>query len=480
MKLILLAILILSQSICYGQQGSIMKGSERGDMIDSYINHLLQRQGIPGAAIAIVKDNEIIHRKNYGLSNIEHQVPITDKSIFRVYSLTKPIISVGIFQLIENGQVSLDDLVSKYISDLPESWNYIQVKHLLSHSSGLPDMAPIPEFMDLSEEESKKKVFSQELRFKAGERYNYNQTGFWILQKIIESVTGEAMSSFILKNQFNSNKNVFFSSDSRDVILNRATPYFSFSKGTLMLDHPYLQGDYAHALNGLNITMDEFIKWDKHFSEDEFLDLSTKELMWQNFPYTKSDKTFAYGWDKVNVNGNISYGFSGSMCTAYRVFPNKNLSIIFLSNGLDKWYNIGNIMNHIASLVDEDILDINNLAFESLLRASFENDRDNFTLEYHKIKKYPRLMKNDFENHLNDVGYFCLLSLGDNEKAIEIFELNTRLFPNSWNVYDSLADAYERNANNEKAILNYQKALDLNVDQEYKANTLSKIKNLQD
>ena len=472
MKQLFITILLISHLICFSQNNS-----EINSKINDYIEHLIKRQGIPGVSIAIVKNGETIYKNKFGYANIEHQVPISDNSIFRVYSLTKPIISVGIFQLIEEEKINLDDTVSKYIYDLPVSWNNIKIKHLLSHSSGLPDMSPNSEFKDLTEEQAKEKVFNQDLKFESGEKYDYNQTGFWMLQNIIENITDESLADYILKNQFNSDKKTFFSSDSRDIILNRVTPYFPFEKGTLIIDHPYLQGSYAHSKNGLNITLDEFISWDKKLNEDKFLNKESLKLMWQSFPFTKSNKNFTYGWDKIMVNNYISYGFSGSLCTAYRIFPEKNLSIIFLTNGLTKWYNIDNIVNHIVSLVDKDILNINNLAFETVLRATYENE--DFSSNYQAIKNNPIFENNNFEAHLNDVGYFWLLGLNNSKKAICVFELNTKEFPKSWNTFDSLADAYEKNGNSDKAIFNYLKAIDLNPNEEYKTKIKIKIEKLR-
>ncbi|QIE58237.1 serine hydrolase [Rasiella rasia] len=472
MKQLRIVILLISPLLCFSQNNS-----EINAKLNDYIEHLIKRQGIPGVSLAIVKDGETIYEKNFGYANIEHQVPISDESIFRVYSLTKPIVSVGVFQLIEEKKIALDDAVSKYITDLPLSWNGIKIAHLLSHSSGLPDMSPISEFKDLTEEQAKNKVFQQGLKFESGEKYDYNQTGFWILQKIIENVTDESLADFILKNQFYSGKNTFFSSDSRDIVRNRVTPYFPFEKGTLMIDHSYLQGSYAHSKNGLNITLDDFISWDKKLNADKFLNKESKKLMWQSFPFTKSNKSFAYGWDKIMVNNYESYGFSGSLCTAYRVFPENNLSIIFLSNGLTKWYNIDNIINHIASLVDGDVLDINNLAFETVLRTTYENE--DFSAKYQTIKNNPIFENNNFEAHLNDVGYFWLFGLSNPKKAINVFELNTKEHPKSWNAFDSLAEAYEKNGNADKAKINYLKAINLNPNEEYKSKTSVKIDNLK-
>jgi len=445
--------------------------------IDKYIEHLIDRQGIPGVALAVIKDDKIIHQKNYGYANLEHQVPVTDQSIFRLYSLTKPIIAVGIFQLIENGKISLDDTVSKYVADLPESWQSIQIKHLLTHSSGLPDMRPLANYQDITEVEARAKVITQKQEFEAGETYDYNQTGFWLLQKVIEKVENVELSDYIINQQFElPTDTAFFSVDSRDIIQNRATPYFYFQTGSIMIDHPYLQGTYSNTMCGLNMTLHELIKWNDRFHHDKLITAASKKAMWQTFDYQNSDKIFTYGWDKHLVNDHISYGFSGGLVTAYRIFPADNLSIIFLSNGLAHYFNIENIVNHIASIVDEDIVDVNNLFFETLLQASVKNDIANFKKEYQKIKTKPNAQKTNFENQLNDLGYFWLFGFHNTEKAIEIFDFNRLENPTSWNTYDSLAEAYEHNGNKEKAITFYTKALNLNTQNNNNYNSKLKAK----
>ncbi|MFK7848272.1 MAG: serine hydrolase domain-containing protein [Rhodothermales bacterium] len=319
--------------------------------IDRYVDQVMERYGMPGVALAVVKGGEVIHKKNYGYANLEHRVPVSDASIFRVYSLTKPIIAVGVFQLIEQGKLSLEDQVSQYVSSLPAAWQPLQIKHLLTHSSGLPDMAPIFEFQDLTEEEAKTRVFGQELKFNPGETYDYNQSNFWLLKEIIEHITEVSLEEFIVLNQFSATPDTaFFSVDSRDIISNRATAYFPFTKGEISIEHPYLQGNYAYAMNGLNITLGEFIRWDAKLRANAFIKQDTKQHMWQTFPYTNSDKVFAYSWDKRVINKKASYGFSGSLVTAYRIFPASDMSIIFLSNGMGSFFDIEVVINNLASI----------------------------------------------------------------------------------------------------------------------------------
>lgn len=437
------------------------KEKVRSNEIVNYVNHILKRHEIPGVSLAILKNDSLIFKQNFGKANIEHDVSIADKSIFRVYSLTKPIVSVAIFQLIEQGKLSLEDEVSKYVKDLPQTWNSITIKYLLTHSSGLPDMAPFPKIQNFTEKKAKELVFDKDLLFKKGEKYVYNQTNFWLLQKVIEKISEKNIADFIVENQFENNrKNVFFSSDSKKIVSNRVTPYFYFETGEIQIDHPALVGDYMFAANGLNITVSEFLKWDKRLKKNKLLKPETKEKMWQTFHYTKSDKIFAFSWDKRVINNHISYGFSGSLITAYRIFPDDDLSIVFFSNGLGNYYNIENIINHLASLVDENIVDINNLAYEKLSQAIVDGDLKTLKVAFLSIKNNKKFNKVNLENLINDVGY-QLINQKRIEKAIQVFTFNTLENPTVANTFDSLAEAYFINKNDSLSAVNYKKAIAL-------------------
>ncbi|MFK8061083.1 MAG: serine hydrolase [Polaribacter sp.] len=429
--------------------------------IRTYINHIIKRHQIPGVSLAIIKNDSLLMKEHFGKANLEHNVPLSDSSIFRVYSLTKPIVSVAIFQLIEKGKLSLEDEISKYLKELPQTWNTIKIKHLLTHSSGLPDMVPFSKIEKLTEKQAQVLIFSEDLLSEKGEKYQYNQTNSWLLQKIIKKVSGEKMKDFIIDNQFKGErKNVFFSSDSKQIVSNRVTPYFYFETGKIQIDHPSLVGDYMFASNGLNITLNEFIKWHKRLKNNELLKLSTKENMWKTFDYTKSDKIFAFSWNKINVNKHPSCGFSGSYVTAYRIFPDDDLSIVFFANGLGNYFDIDNIINHIASLVDDDIVDINNLVYEKLSQAIIDEDLDEFKKVYSSIEKDTKFKDINLENMLNDVGY-QLINQKRMDKAIDVFRFNTIQNPTSANTFDSLGEAYFIIKDNSLAIENYKKAIDL-------------------
>ncbi|WP_408039141.1 serine hydrolase [Tenacibaculum amylolyticum] len=429
--------------------------------IEDYILEVQQQYEVPGISLCVIKGDEVFYKKNFGFANIEHSVPIKKTSIFRVYSLTKPIIAVTVFQLIEQGKLSLEDAISKYIKGLPDSWKDIQVKHLLTHSSGLPDMRVFGSGAELTEQSAKEKAFKESMRFSKGERYDYNQTNFWLLHRIIEKITGEKLADFIAKNQFEGERtNVFFSSDSKQIVKNRVTSYFPFATGTMIIDLPTIEGDYMFAANGLNITLDELVKWDKRLKENKLLKPETKMKMWETFSYTASDKVFGYSWNKITRNRHDSYGFTGSLITAYRIFPKDKLSIFLLSNGLGKIYDIDTVVDKIANIIDKDIYNVQEQTFYKLYQILEDKGLADFKKSYKTLNELPNYNELNLEEMVNSLGYTFLRNQ-ELQKAIQLFTFNTQQYPNSANVYDSLGEAYLIQNELKLAEKNYQKAIAL-------------------
>ena len=447
--------------------------------IDTYIKHIQKRHEIPGVAMAILKEGQIVYQKNFGYASLEHESPIIDQSIFRVYSLTKPIVAVAVFQLIEQGKLSLEDSIAQYVPEVPESWKKVQVKHLLTHSSGLPDMAPFTRMSKIDENQARDTVFSQSMKSALGAVYQYNQTNFWLLQKIIEKVSKEEFDDFILKNQFDGESDkVFFSSNSKEIVKHRVTAYFPFETGTIQISHPTIKGNYMWAANGLNITLREFIEWDQRLRSNQLLSKESKEKMWQTFNYANSQKQFAYGWDKRILNQHDSYGFSGSLITAYRVFPKDDISIVFLSNGLGSWYNIENIINHLASLVDTNIQDAQNTAFEWFSRAIVEDGATALPQSFSELKRHEHATSMNFEAAINDVGY-QLINQRRMQKALQVFRFNTEQFPQSANTFDSLGEVYVMMNEFDLAEANYKKAIALGGTQGNAKRMLERIQQIK-
>lgn len=174
---------------------------QQNKKINIYIAQVQKQYNIPGLALAVIKDGEVIHKKNYGLANIELSVPVTDKTLFPLFSTSKVISVIAIYQLIEQKKLSLNNYISDFLNDLPDSWGKVQIKNLVTHSSGLPD---IVSYSSDKEEDAKQKVYKDSIKFAPNKRFDYSQTNYWLINRIFQKVVGKTLSKYILDTQFQS------------------------------------------------------------------------------------------------------------------------------------------------------------------------------------------------------------------------------------------------------------------------------------
>lgn len=323
--------------------------------IDNYLTEVMKTYGIPGMSVGIVKNDKIIFQKYYGRENLESDKKVDSNSLFRVYSTTKLITNVAVFQLIEKGQLSLEDKISKYVENLPKEWQDVKIKNLLSHSSGIPDFERNNLPTNLSNAEVFERLSKEKMEFETGNQYSYNQTNYLLLAMTVEKITGQKFEDYVLKNQFSdANNKIIFNSDSFEKIPNRIQFYRYNDSLKQYEKSTHVGGLRAHPANGLAISLPDFLQWSIHLDKNQFLKGDTKKLMWKPFDYTNKQDIFAHGWEITKMGNIISYGFSGGNVNAYSIFPENGLSIIFMSNGYK--YNafppLYLITNHIAGLID--------------------------------------------------------------------------------------------------------------------------------
>lgn len=332
--------------------------SEQTKSIDNYLTEVMKTYDIPGLAVGVVKNDKIIFQKYYGRENLESDKKVDSNSLFRVYSTTKLITNVAVFQLIEKGQLSLEDKISKYVDNLPKEWQDVKIKNLLSHSSGIPDFERNNLPTNLSNAEVFERLSKEKMEFETGNQYSYNQTNYLLLAMTIEKITGQKFENYVLKNQFSDAKNkIIFNSDSFEEIPNRIQFYRYNDSLKQYKKSTHVGGLRAHPANGLAISLPDFLQWSIHLDKNQFLKDETKKLMWKPFDYTNKQNVFAHGWEITKTGNIMSYGFSGGNVSAYSIFPENDLSIIFMSNGYK--YNtfppLYIIVNHIAGLVDKQL-----------------------------------------------------------------------------------------------------------------------------
>ena len=176
------------------------------DAIDAFLGQEVQNKGRVGFSAAIVKDGRIVLAKGYGQRSLEEPLPVSNDTIFAIGSVTKQFTCVAVLLLAEAGKLSVHDPVGKYFPDLTRAAD-ITLLDLMNHVSGYPDYYPL-DFVDrrLMQPAKTDEVIGEyatgKLDFEPRTRYSYSNTGYLILGRVVEKVSGESMGAFLQSHIF--------------------------------------------------------------------------------------------------------------------------------------------------------------------------------------------------------------------------------------------------------------------------------------
>lgn len=176
------------------------------DVLDSYVD-----SSTPGLQYIVVDANETLFAYAGGWADIAKQKAMTLETTMMAYSMTKTLTAVAVLQLVEHGKLNLDDEIDKYLPNTPYAGQHITIRHLLDHTSGLPNPIPIrwahlvEEDSSFDEDAALKQVMqsNSKLAFEPGQKYAYNNIGYWLLGKILEQVSGQSYTAYVKANVLN-------------------------------------------------------------------------------------------------------------------------------------------------------------------------------------------------------------------------------------------------------------------------------------
>jgi CubicO group peptidase (beta-lactamase class C family) len=318
---------------------TLQASAQQPDKVDEFILAEMQRQKIPGLALAVVKDGKVIKAKGYGFANVEHQVPVKPETVFQSGSTGKQFTATAVLMLAEEGKLSLDDKISKYFTDAPDAWKEITVRNLLSHTSGTTDYPKDFDFRrDYTEVELVKRAAQIPLAFRPGEKWSYSNLGYVLLGILIHKVSGQFYGDFLQERVF---KPLGMTTtriiNEADIVPNRAAGY-RLVKGELKNQEWVSPTMNTTADGSLYFTILDLIKWDAALYTDKLLKRASLEMMWT--PIKLNDGSvnkgnYGFGWSINNTNGHkvIEHGGSwqGFRANISR-YVDDRMTVIILAN----------------------------------------------------------------------------------------------------------------------------------------------------
>ncbi len=437
--------------------------------IDSYLTKGVAN-GFSGA-ILVAKGEDIILSRGYGMANKEKGIPNGKSIIYDIGSVTKQFTAAAILKLTELDKLKVSDPLSTFFKDLPSDKKNISIHQLLTHSAGLIDNIGDGDFDHIPTEDYFKKLFASKLINTPGTKHAYSNSGYSLLARIIELVSGQDYETFLETNLFNPSGMVqtgylkpewdsnLYAMGYKENVINIGSMAARYRK----------EGKVSWALignGGINSTIEDMYKWDIALKTNKVLSKASTDILTKPYilEYEGGNSHYGYGWAIFNTARNTKRithnGGNGVFFHDFIWLPEEEVSIIYFTSAFTQ-----QIMD-IAWDIEKMLFDASYIPkpiWEDLSTSLLK-----YTLDYKgNLEDLPLEMEKTFKNkikyawYLNDLGYY-FINEDQLDKAIAIFELNVLLFPEEANNWDSLGESYYRKGDKIKALEKYKKALFLN------------------
>lgn len=323
--------------------------------LDAFVETEMREQKVPGVAIAVLHKGEIVVAKGYGLATVEHNVPVTADTIFQSGSVGKMFTAAAVMTAVERGKMKLDEPITTYLPDAPVSWRPITIRHLLTHTSGIPEFGTDFDYRrDYSDDELVKTAYPLPLDFKPGARWNYSNTGYILLGILVKKATGQSYLDILDKQIFKplGMKTARGISDG-DIVPHRASGYQLVNDQ--LKNHDWVSPTMNSTADGsLYFSLNDMIAWARGVENGAALSSAS----WKQI-YTpvrlNSGKPYPYGfaWNIAEAGGHPRYHHGGAwqgFRTFYSRYLGDDLSVILLTNSANTKLNT--FVDGIAGLWD--------------------------------------------------------------------------------------------------------------------------------
>jgi CubicO group peptidase (beta-lactamase class C family) len=283
--------------------------------IDSVVKAEMARQKIPGVAVAVVKGGEVMVAKGYGEANVEHHVAVTPETVFESGSVGKQFTATAVMLLVQDGRLALTDPITKFFPDAPASWKGITVRHLLTHTSGIPDYTTdaMDYRRDYTEDEIARMAFKLTPEFPPGSRWNYSNTGYVLLGIIVHKVSGRFYGDLLRERVFTplGMRSARVISEA-DIVPNRAAGY-QLVNGELKNQDWVSPTLNTTADGSLYLSLQDYVAWDRGLRAKKILTPESWATVFTPVTLTSGNRyPYGFGWSIDTVAGQLRIHHGGA------------------------------------------------------------------------------------------------------------------------------------------------------------------------
>jgi len=446
--------------------------------VTEIVNYLDSLEGFSGAVL-IAKNDSILLKKAYGFAHLGHKVKNNIDTKFSYASIGKSFTAVAIFQLIQAGELSLNDPIGKFLPNYPNkvARDSITIELLLRHRSGLPNYFHSEKFLNTSKEQFRTMeniayLYENEpLEFKPDEQFAYRNTNYIVLGRIIEAISKISYKDYIEKHIFSKTKMHNTGNFDSDHSVDDAAENYTLSNiyPNQLQKTIFMSAVKGSPAGGGYSTLNDLYKFALAFKNNKFLNADYTNIMKKE----PENDWYGYGMQFAGAKGSGIYGHSGGhfgVGAEWRVFEKQNYIVVLLTNkDLDQGFLDARLF--IEKTISGSTSKLYNYFFtKKVIQTCLDKGVEQAKIE---VKESQFELS---EINLNAKGYE-MIKRGFYKKAIDLFTLEILSFPKSYDAYDSLGEAYMMDGQINKAIENYKKSLELNLQN---TNAEEKLKELQE
>lgn len=303
------------------------------------IDALMQKYtgDVPGASLLVVRNGKPVVRRGYGYANLEKHVKATPATNYRLASVTKQFTAAAILLLNEDGKLSLDDPIRKWLPELPETDQDITLYNLLTHTSGLIDyesLIPPGTTKQVSDADVlRMEADTHRLYFEPGTNYSYSNTGYVLLGLIVERASGKTFPEFLKQRIFaplGMDHTLLYEHHRGPQVAHRAYGYSRINGKWVRTDQSITSATRGDG--GIYSSIDDMAKWDAALYGDRLLSDKSRRMAFT--PHTKTDVpnvAYGFGW---RITGPTLWhsGESRGFRNVIIRWPKQHLTVILLTN----------------------------------------------------------------------------------------------------------------------------------------------------
>lgn len=310
--------------------------------VDSVASAAVAGHQTAGVSVAVVKNGRTLLAKGYGFADLENDVPATAETVFRIGSITKQVTAAAIMRLMEQGKLSLDDTVQKFLPGVPTQGNRVTVRQLLNHTSGIKSYTGLgPNWrrlirLDLAPDSMVALFANEPFDFKPGDAWRYNNSGYFLLGMIVEKLSGKRYGQYLQDEFFGplGLKGTVYC-DQAPLIRRRAQGYSTRPGGQFINAEPISMA-HPYAAGALCSTVTDLAAWALALSSGKVVSPASYKLM--TTPGTLNDGkplTYAFGLGTGALRGHrqVSHngGINGFIAELHH-YPDDSVVTVVLTN----------------------------------------------------------------------------------------------------------------------------------------------------